>query len=140
MSASTPAKDSSTTAPKSGSKSKQNKKVVILHVDPYYLAKFPHTPASKSPSSSDKPSIPAAATPTINAPPADEIAGTNDATPDPSASNDASDSKSLAPPAAGTGKRKGVPGPKPGSKRAAPPSDATPKARGKPGPKKKPRL
>ncbi|GAB7356068.1 hypothetical protein MBLNU459_g6684t1 [Dothideomycetes sp. NU459] len=140
MSASTPAKDTSTGAPKSASKSKQAKKVVVLRLGPALLAKFPSdSPAQKSPSSSEL-ALPSTATPVINAPAADAASHSDDATPVPSATATASDSKSLAPPAAGSGKRKGVPGPKPGSKRAAPPPDGTPKPRGKPGPKKKPRL
>lgn len=43
-------------------------------------------------------------------------------------------------PAADTPRRKGLPGPKPGSKRGLNPTDSVPKPRAKPGPKKKQKL
>lgn len=43
-------------------------------------------------------------------------------------------------PAGDTPRRKGLPGPKPGSKRSLHPSDAVPKPRAKPGPKKRQKL
>lgn len=43
-------------------------------------------------------------------------------------------------PSADTPRRKGLPGPKPGSKRSLNPSDAVPKPRAKPGPKKRQKL
>ena len=62
-----------------------------------------------------------------------------EATPKPE--GDAGLSDALAPPPAQPARRKGIPGPKPGSKRSVPSlgPDGAPKPRGKPGPKKKPR-
>ncbi|KAK8245953.1 INO80 complex, subunit Ies4 [Phyllosticta capitalensis] len=120
--------------------------MITLRLAPKELAKFPSDPApqtdarSKSLSSATPISTPAEQTadPPVsqNAPDAQPAPSTNGTTPMAIDSNN--------PPAAPTqngGRRKGIPGPKPGSKRgAALTADGMPKPRGKPGPKKKPRL
>ncbi|KAF2006489.1 DUF1711-domain-containing protein [Amniculicola lignicola CBS 123094] len=115
-------------------------KTVVLKLSPDHLSKFPHiarTPpassqeAAKSTSSSDTP-VPQVVEPAASEMPSDSAAAT------PVANGTSTPSSSLAPPAAG-GKRKGVPGPKPGTKRGAGAlaTDGVPKPRGKPGPKKR---
>lgn len=120
--------------------------MITLRLAPKDLAKFPSDPApqtdarSKSLSSATPISTPAEQTadPPVsqNASDAQPAPSTNGTTPMAIDSNN--------PPAAPTqngGRRKGIPGPKPGSKRgAALTADGMPKPRGKPGPKKKPRL
>ncbi|EOD48402.1 hypothetical protein GTA08_BOTSDO09815 [Neofusicoccum parvum] len=118
--------------------------VAILRLPPALLARFPtdgpvrKNSRSKSSSSStpaDTPADPMVIEPAApqSAPDADSASALNGTT-------SAIDNNSLAPPQNGA-KRKGIPGPKPGSKRTAGQStDGTPKPRGKPGPKKKPRL
>ncbi|KAG9674153.1 hypothetical protein KCU99_g3691, partial [Aureobasidium melanogenum] len=114
-------------------------KTVVLRLAPHLLKKFtsPSEDASE-PSATASPAP--SSTPIINAP-APEASETN-GTPAPGIDAAATDSNSLAPPTAVNGKKKGVPGPKPGTKRTAAQAEAGPNAkpRGKPGPKKKPRL
>ncbi|THV83903.1 hypothetical protein D6D29_03545 [Aureobasidium pullulans] len=114
-------------------------KLVVLRIAPHLLKKF--SPLSEDVSEPSPTASPApASTPLINAP-APEASETN-GTPVPGTDATATDNNSLAPPPATNGKRKGVPGPKPGTKRTAAQAEAGPNAkpRGKPGPKKKPRL
>ncbi|OJD35367.1 uncharacterized protein BKCO1_17000105 [Diplodia corticola] len=118
--------------------------VAVLRLAPSLLARFPSdgpvrkNSRSKSSSSAtpiDTPTDPMVVEPAElqSAPDADAASAVNGSTP-------ALDNNSLAPPQNGA-KRKGIPGPKPGSKRTAGQSnDGTPKPRGKPGPKKKPRV
>jgi len=114
-------------------------KTVILRLAPHLLKKF--SPLSEDASEPSPTASPApASTPLINAPAPD--ASETNGTPAPGADAAATDNNSLAPPPAVNGKKKGVPGPKPGTKRTAAQAEAGPNAkpRGKPGPKKKPRL
>ncbi|KAB2576179.1 putative duf1711 domain protein [Lasiodiplodia theobromae] len=118
--------------------------LAVLRLAPALLSRFPadgpvrKNSRSKSSSSStpiDTPADPMVIEPAepLSAPDADAASAANGSTP-------ALDNNSLAPPQNGA-KRKGIPGPKPGTKRTAGQSnDGTPKPRGKPGPKKKPRL
>ncbi|KAF2475982.1 uncharacterized protein BDR25DRAFT_89697 [Lindgomyces ingoldianus] len=118
-------------------------KTVILKLSPDSLLSFPHEPVSsrkpsqsrsKSTSSSETP-IPAAVEPPTPSENPSESAAT------PVVNGSSTPSSTLAPPAAGS-KRKGIPGPKPGTKRgaAALTPDGLPRPRGKPGPKKKQKL
>lgn len=114
-------------------------KTVILRLAPHLLKKF--SPLSEDASEPSPTASPApTSTPLINAPAPD--ASETNGTPAPGADAAATDNNSLAPPPAVNGKKKGVPGPKPGTKRTAAQAEAGPNAkpRGKPGPKKKPRL
>ncbi|KAF1347892.1 INO80 complex, subunit Ies4 [Delphinella strobiligena] len=127
---------STSTPARSGAKAKQSKKVILL-LRQELLSRWPSDslPSSK-PATSDESSAPAS-TPIINAPETEKTSESNES-PGPNTTAATDDGNSLAPPK--ETKRKGVPGPKPGSKRSAPSSDVQPKPRGKPGPKKKPRL
>ncbi|KAK7531173.1 INO80 complex, subunit Ies4 [Phyllosticta citricarpa] len=120
--------------------------LITLRLAPLDLAKFPTDQApqtdarSKSLSSATPTSTPAEQTtdPSVsqNALDAQPAPTTNGTTPMAIDANNAQPT----PPQNG-GRRKGIPGPKPGSKRgAALTADGMPKPRGKPGPKKKPRL
>ncbi|KAF2494088.1 hypothetical protein BU16DRAFT_64409 [Lophium mytilinum] len=93
-------------------------------------------------SSSRKPSSTSTLTPTATANEPSSSENPSDSNATPLLPNSTTASSSLAPPTAAGVKRKGVPGPKPGSKRGAAnlTPDGLPKPRGKPGPKKKPRL
>ncbi|KAI5199800.1 hypothetical protein AUEXF2481DRAFT_334636 [Aureobasidium subglaciale EXF-2481] len=127
-----------TPVPKGSAKAKPNK-TVVLRLAPHLLKKF--SPLSEDISEPSPTASPApASTPIINAPAPD--ASEANGTPAPGNDAAATDNNSLAPPPATNGKRKGVPGPKPGTKRTAAQAEAGPNAkpRGKPGPKKKPRL
>ncbi|KAF2732668.1 hypothetical protein EJ04DRAFT_513726 [Polyplosphaeria fusca] len=122
-------------------------RMLILKLAPQHLAHFPPSTdpssktsdsRSKSPSSSDTPVAPPAEPSPSDLPselPSDSAAAT------PQLNGMSTPSGSLAPPASG-GKRKGIPGPRPGAKRGAQhlATDALPKPRGKPGPKKKQKL
>ncbi|KAF2453510.1 INO80 complex subunit Ies4-domain-containing protein [Lineolata rhizophorae] len=150
---------------KASAKTSPKSRIVSLQLPATLLARFPSdvtnsstakssaatskkssssSSASSAPSSASTPAAnppPAAAAPSPSAQPSDSNA------PTPAAVNGAPpapDANGLAPPPATNGtttKRKGIPGPKPGSKRApALGPDGLPKPRGKPGPKKKPRL
>ncbi|KAF2140028.1 uncharacterized protein K452DRAFT_310378 [Aplosporella prunicola CBS 121167] len=114
--------------------------LVRLRLSPDLLARFPvdsparKTSRPKSSSSSTPADTPA--DPMIIEPSPSQDASEAVSTPLPNGATPI-DGNSLAPPQNGV-KRKGVPGPKPGSKRGA--AETMPKPRGKPGPKKKPRL
>ncbi|KAF1985678.1 DUF1711-domain-containing protein [Aulographum hederae CBS 113979] len=126
------------TASKSSAKSsKMFSKIIRLSLSPDKLRNFPHEPLAVRKTSTSSNTI-AGPSPSNN--PSDS----NAATPTPAATATAattttSTNGTLAPPTA-PGRRKGIPGPKPGSKRGPPLVDGQPKPRGKPGPKKKPRL
>ncbi|KAF2813144.1 uncharacterized protein BDZ99DRAFT_486488 [Mytilinidion resinicola] len=116
--------------------------IVKLTLSADKLSKFPASPElTRKDSTSRKPSSTSTSTPTAtaNEPSSSENPSESNATP--LLPNSTTASSSLAPPTTGV-KRKGVPGPKPGSKRGAAnlTPDGLPKPRGKPGPKKKPRL
>ncbi|PYH90363.1 hypothetical protein BO71DRAFT_334643 [Aspergillus ellipticus CBS 707.79] len=119
-----------------------SRKILILKLSPELLGQFATPPpegrdrksrklsdSHESPIKIQEPSSPASSSAELPPPP--------------SSVDNASDAAST--PAAGTSadtpRRKGVPGPKPGTKRGLnQTSETTPKPRGKPGPKKKPRL
>jgi hypothetical protein len=117
-------------------------KIAVLKLAPDHLAKFPHSvapsanPSTQSTTSSSDTPAAHVAEPT----PAADTPAESAATPGPP-NGMSTPSSSLAPPAA-NGKKKGVPGPKPGTKRGAAhlTPDGLPKPRGKPGPKKKQKL
>ncbi|ORY16557.1 INO80 complex, subunit Ies4 [Clohesyomyces aquaticus] len=120
-------------------------KTVTLRLSPDVLANFPHEPSlsrkpSQSRSKSTSSSTEAPAIPVIEQPPTPSENPSESAT-TPAVNGTTTPSSSLAPPAAGA-KRKGIPGPKPGTKRGASAlaPDGLPKPRGKPGPKKKQRM
>ncbi|KAI9858904.1 MAG: hypothetical protein M1813_007206 [Trichoglossum hirsutum] len=123
-----------------GTKASKQSKIIILNISPDKLAQFPSSkPPSRKGTSKSKSTASSASTPKVpvaSASPVDNISDSN-STPAPSGTPGASN---LLTPAEAS-KRKGVPGPKPGTKRAAPLGpDGLPKPRGKPGPKKKPRV
>lgn len=117
-------------------------KIVTLRLVPAVLSAFLSTvePARKQSQSRSKSSS-SISTPITQVvePSPSEIP--SDSNPTPAANGTLTATGSLAPPATAI-KRKGIPGPKPGSKRASSnlTPDGLPKPRGKPGPKKKPRL
>lgn len=118
--------------------------IAILRLPPAKLAQFlPDGPVrknSRSKSSSSSTPIDTPADPMVIEPTEPQPALDGDSASAANGTTPALDGNSLAPPQNGV-KRKGIPGPKPGSKRTAGQStDGTPKPRGKPGPKKKPRL
>ncbi|KAH7065492.1 INO80 complex, subunit Ies4 [Macrophomina phaseolina] len=118
--------------------------LAILRLPPAKLAQFlPDGSArknSRSKSSSSSTPVDTLADPMVIEPAEPQPALDGDSASALNGSTPALDNNSLAPPQNGV-KRKGVPGPKPGSKRTAGQSnDGTPKPRGKPGPKKKPRI
>ncbi|KAH0543000.1 hypothetical protein FGG08_002608 [Glutinoglossum americanum] len=123
-----------------GTKASKQSKVVVLNLPPDKLAQFSSSkPPSRKGTSKSKSTASSASTPkptVASASPVDNISDSN-STPAPSGTPGPSN---LLTPAEAS-KRKGVPGPKPGTKRTAPLGpDGLPKPRGKPGPKKKPRL
>ncbi|KAI9810241.1 MAG: hypothetical protein M1827_006375 [Pycnora praestabilis] len=124
---------------KSSGKASKPTKVITLQLSPKFLARFPseQTPSKgpRSKSSSSSASTPALPLPTAS--PSDNPSESN-STPAPTGTPGAN---SLQPPADGP-KRKGVPGPKPGTKRGAGAlaTEGLPKARAKPGPKKRVKL
>ncbi|KAI9771166.1 MAG: hypothetical protein M1840_002517 [Geoglossum simile] len=135
-----PAASSGSTNTRKGSKASKQCKIVILSLSPDKLAQFPPSkPPSRKGTSKSKSTPSSASTPNppvASASPAGNVSDSN-STPAPGGTPGASN---LLPPIEGT-KRKGIPGPKPGTKRAAPLGpDGLPRPRGKPGPKKKPRL
>ncbi|KAK2784464.1 hypothetical protein FQN51_004084 [Onygenales sp. PD_10] len=104
-------------------------KPLVLKLSSALLARFPGIPASETPPEEKS----KASSPSSSSGAAAPVA--------PSSADNASDAASTPAPAADAQKRRGVPGPKPGSKRGLGQGvDAVPKPRGKPGPKKKPRL
>ncbi|KAF2100878.1 hypothetical protein NA57DRAFT_74477 [Rhizodiscina lignyota] len=122
--------------------SAKKSKVVTLRISPERLLQFPHepkpvetkTPRSKSTTSSTStPSATPAVEPTPSLMPSESAD-----TPAPDAATTVNGSLAVPPPQ--PARRKGIPGPKPGSKRNIQHTlDGVPKPRGKPGPKKKPR-
>ncbi|KAL1958828.1 hypothetical protein VTO42DRAFT_3665 [Malbranchea cinnamomea] len=128
---------SDTTSPSTPSRSDKRSMVITLKLPSATLSRWPGLPASSledieektkvssSPSSSSTPLAPASSA---------------DHAPDASTPGTAAAlAGTPAPPTPEVPRRKGIPGPKPGSKRGQP-ADGVPKPRGKPGPKKKPRL
>ncbi|KAH7112527.1 INO80 complex, subunit Ies4 [Dendryphion nanum] len=119
-------------------------KIAVLKLSSDHLAKFPHTPtpsANPSSSSSSSSVVDTPAPQVVEPTPVDTPAESA-ATPLPVNGDAGTPSSTLAPPPVAPPKRKGIPGPKPGSKRgaAALTADGLPKPRGKPGPKKKQKL
>jgi hypothetical protein len=117
-------------------------RIAVLKLSPDHLARFPHAsessakPSSKAASSSSGTPIAQVVEPSPAAETPVETAAT------PAVQNGTSTpSSTLAPPQT-NGKRKSLPGPKPGAKRGAGQlaPDGPPKPRGKPGPKKKQKL
>ncbi|PGH14565.1 hypothetical protein AJ80_05885 [Polytolypa hystricis UAMH7299] len=136
MPASDPATASSASSAGRSNKSPKPNKTIVLKLSSTLLSRFPGIPVAE---------VKPEAT-TTSASPSASSSPSNEPAPAPSADN-ASDTASTP---AGNGstpgpvadpKRKGIPGPKPGSKRGLGQGvDTTPRPRGKPGPKKKPRL
>lgn len=119
-------------------------KIAVLKLASEQLAKFPHIvePSAKSSSKATSSSSDTPVAQIIEPTPTADTPAESAATPAEANTNGLSTpSSNLAPPPAG-GKRKGVPGPKPGAKRGAAhlTPDGLPKPRGKPGPKKKQKL
>ncbi|KAF2180408.1 hypothetical protein K469DRAFT_714790 [Zopfia rhizophila CBS 207.26] len=117
-------------------------KILVLKLSPDHLSQFPSSvEPSRKPSQSRSKSSSSTNTPVAQVvePTPSEVPSESNATP--AINGTSTPSSSLAPPTA-TPKRKGIPGPKPGTKRGAAnlTPDGLPKPRGKPGPKKKPRL
>ncbi|KZF24309.1 DUF1711-domain-containing protein [Xylona heveae TC161] len=107
-------------------------KVVILRLSPSLLSRFSKQTSRKV--SRGKSGSSATSTPN---PPAEENSSESNS---PSVADASVDANNATAPVEDT-RRKGIPGPKPGSKRGiALGADGLPKPRGKPGPKKKPRL
>ncbi|KAI9854494.1 MAG: hypothetical protein M1824_000305 [Vezdaea acicularis] len=118
------------------SKGPSNSLTVKLKVPATILVRFAPKAASENTQSKSSTTSSSAtpAGPIASASPAEQVSESNN-TPAPAATPNAN---SLPPPEP---KRRGIPGPKPGSKRGpALGPDGLPKPRGKPGPKKKPRL
>ncbi|KAI9805795.1 MAG: hypothetical protein M1825_000409 [Sarcosagium campestre] len=115
-------------------------KVIILKLSTKLLARFvPKSSARGKASARSKSLASSHSTPvaTLEQSPSVDVPSDSNSTPAPVGTPNGT----LPSPSAEETKRKGVPGPKPGSKRAlGGGQDSTPKARGKPGPKKKPRL
>ncbi|KAK1150008.1 hypothetical protein N8T08_003566 [Aspergillus melleus] len=145
-----PASSSATSSATNGrsSRSGASKGVLVLKLSPEALSQFATPPPEPKDKKSRKNSTPKIQEPVAETPvkekeasPASSFA---EAPIPPSSVDNASDAAST--PAAGTSaadtpRRKGMPGPKPGSKRGLnQTAEAQPKPRGKPGPKKKPRL
>ncbi|KAL9086398.1 MAG: hypothetical protein Q9159_004174 [Coniocarpon cinnabarinum] len=137
MSASPEAAKNSTSPALSKTTSRGNKlsKLIRLKLSSYLLTQFPHedtfTKPAKAKSSRRQPSE----TPKTPRTTHDNKEEDGNDTPNPPAA----DNGDGEPAPAKDIKRKGVPGPKPGSKRSAPTAeiDGTPKPKGKPGPKKR---
>ncbi|KAF2839408.1 DUF1711-domain-containing protein [Patellaria atrata CBS 101060] len=133
-------------SPKSTNMAKS--KLVKLVLSSEALKRFPHEAPvrkeSRSKSSSSSTSTPAEHV--VDASPLTIPSEMNESpapngTANPLPSNPSSDNATSTSQAANGLKRKGIPGPKPGSKRGPPlTADGLPKPRGKPGPKKKPRF
>ncbi|PGG98482.1 hypothetical protein AJ79_08854 [Helicocarpus griseus UAMH5409] len=128
---------SSDTTPSSSSSSagrstKQSKlsKTLVLKLSSKLLKRFPGIPPAPEPPAEDKSKA--------SSPSSSSVAPAAAAA---SSADNASDAASTPVPQVEAQRRKGIPGPKPGSKRGlGQGADAMPKPRGKPGPKKKPRL
>ena len=112
-------------------------KIVVLTLSPDVLAIFASKPASRKGGARSKSSTTSSSTPVpaVKEESLDNGSESN-STPAPGSTPSGATSAPGEPP-----KKKGVPGPKPGSKRGiALVADGIPKPKGKPGPKKKPRL
>lgn len=127
---------------KGPSKSQKQKLIVKLQMSSDNLNKF--TPPDQAARKASRSKSGSSTTSSSTAQPAEPSPPTQPATstPTPATNGTTTDSNnSLAPPPVAGVKRKGIPGPKPGSKRGpALGPDGLPKPRGKPGPKKKPRI
>ncbi|RAL08646.1 uncharacterized protein BO97DRAFT_196461 [Aspergillus homomorphus CBS 101889] len=125
------------------SRSGSSKKMVVLKLSPDLLSQFA-TPLPEIKETKKRNSDTPAQSPVKIKEPSSPASSSAELPPPPSSVDNASDAAST--PAAGTSaadtpRRKGVPGPKPGSKRGLGQTGETyPRPRGKPGPKKKPRL
>ncbi|PYI32814.1 DUF1711-domain-containing protein [Aspergillus indologenus CBS 114.80] len=126
------------------SRSGSSKKMVVLKLSPDLLSQFATPPPESKESKNKKHIDTPAESPVKIKEPSSPASSSAELPPPPSSVDNASDAAST--PAAGTSaadtpRRKGVPGPKPGSKRGLGQTGETyPRPRGKPGPKKKPRL
>ncbi|KAK3701631.1 hypothetical protein LTR37_015382 [Vermiconidia calcicola] len=126
---------STDTTSKSTSKGSKKSRIVILHLSPDKLAKFPADVKPKS-STTTKP----APSPSVPPPASNDKTSESNSTPVPPNGNDDTEAASLAPPKVDRRRRGG--GTITGRKRAPPAidPDAPPRERARPGPKKKPRL
>ncbi|OCK84558.1 hypothetical protein K432DRAFT_288725 [Lepidopterella palustris CBS 459.81] len=118
-------------------------KIITLQLSPAVLSKFPSAiePVRKQSQPRSKASSSSISTPVAQVVEPSPSENPSDSNATPLANGTTTTASSLAPPTTVL-KRKGIPGPKPGSKRGASnlTPDGLPKPRGKPGPKKKPRL
>ncbi|PWY78138.1 DUF1711-domain-containing protein [Aspergillus sclerotioniger CBS 115572] len=134
---------SSTTNGRS-SRSGASKKILVLKLSSELLSQFVTPPPEGKDRKSKRTSVSNVESPIKIREPSSPASSSAEPPLPPSSVDNASDAAST--PAAGTSaadtpRRKGVPGPKPGTKRGLhQTSETTPKPRGKPGPKKKPRL
>lgn len=116
-------------------KSQKQNKIILLKLPSNLLARFPGSPASDV-KSEEKSKASSPSTDPVQVP-----AGVSPDTASDGASTPATGGAMTQPTSTDPSRRKGIPGPKPGSKRGLGQGvDAVPKPRGKPGPKKKPRL
>lgn len=128
-----PAASSITSSPSTNGRSSRSNRTIVLKLPSGLLGRFPGSNSVENKenanASTKEPSSPAStADPTA---PASSVDNASDA---------ASNPPPHAPPTEAP-RRKGIPGPKPGSKRNLNQTgEVLPKPRGKPGPKKKPRL
>ncbi|PYH30713.1 uncharacterized protein BO87DRAFT_400182 [Aspergillus neoniger CBS 115656] len=134
---------SSTTNGRS-SRSGPSKRIVVLKLSTDLLSQFVTPPPEGKDKKSKRGSVSNTDSPVKIQEPSSPASSSAELPLPPSSVDNASDAAST--PAAGTSaadtpRRKGVPGPKPGTKRGLNQTgETTPKPRGKPGPKKKPRL
>ena len=127
-------KATSPLATKASAKNTKPTKVVTLKISSYLLTKFPYEEEPEAPPAKPKSAQQSAsdATKASTSLPSEKNDQSNlTSNPSTKGDGDAATNKDT--------KRKGIPGPKPGTKRSAPATepDGTPKPRGKPGPKKR---
>lgn len=138
------ASSASSTANGRSSRSGPSKRIVVLKLSTDLLSQFVTPPPEGKDKKSKRGSVSNTDSPVKIQEPSSPASSSAELPLPPSSVDNASDAAST--PAAGTSaadtpRRKGVPGPKPGTKRGLNQTgETTPKPRGKPGPKKKPRL
>ncbi|KAI9790034.1 MAG: hypothetical protein M1833_002123 [Piccolia ochrophora] len=136
MNPSTPSTD---VGSKRSGRSNKPSKIIILHLSPKALARFSPKPSLIKGSSRSKSSASSNSTPV---PPVEAASSADNPSDSNSTPAPAGTPNETMPRVSTDGvKRKGIPGPKPGTKRTlGGGQEGVPKVRGKPGPKKKPRL
>lgn len=132
------AANSTTTNGRAG-RTASSKAIVVLKLSPDLLSRFPNpsTPVKASTNSNNNTTASSPVKEKEGSPASSSVAD-----PPVPPSDNASDAASTPAGAASaeTPRRKGLPGPKPGSKRGHNQGDSVPKPRGKPGPKKKQKM